>query len=409
MISNVLLLSISNILIGVLSYCVQLILSIQLSAASFAAFTSILSVALIVSAPFSAASYLLSQSIASAQSPSSQRVSQDLFLFLLGVILAVSCLVVMPLLAFMFQGDYLTLKDVTSLDFLILWVIILLTGWQTTLQGIAWGHEDYFAFVFLMLTQISVRIIGSFFFVIGTTSTLAVFAISHIAAILFAAIRLSGFLKGLVLTFPAIRTIKSDFQQALQMSFATGVSVLVLQCDILIANHVLDGKTFASFALAAVFGKSVFFATGALGIAIFPKIAGSQITTRRLLLTIGSTVAIAILAAGVIYFASDLIIEFIYGNKYEMAATYLKLYGFMISPLCIINVIEFAALAKRQYSFSLWLAVLYGFVIGICVLFPSDVYGLITTLTVGNILVAAAMLAYFQFYLARKSNGNRLA
>lgn len=409
MLSNVLLLSISNVLIGVLGYCIQLILSIQLSAAAFAEFTSILSAALIISAPFASASYLVSQSIASERQSSGHQNSQTLFMFLCVIILAVSCLVVSPLLFFIFKGETLTLTDVTAADFFILWVIILLTGWQTALQGVAWGYEDYFAFIGLMLTQIIVRIIGGLFFAIGTTSTLVIFVISHMAAITFASFRLSNFLKGLVFTFPDARALGSDFKHAMKMSFATGVSVLVLQCDILIANRIFDETAFASYALAAVFGKSVFFATGALGIAIFPKVAGSQMTTKKIILTICGTALIALLAACVLYFASDIVIETIYGDKYAMAATYLKLYGFMITPMCLINVIEFAALANKQYSFSALLAVLYGLVIGVCLLFPSDVFGFIAKLTIGNMLVAAALLMYFLFHLLGKTHGNRLA
>lgn len=409
MLSNVLLLSISNVLIGALGYCVQLILSIQLSATAFAEFTSILSTALIISAPFASASYLVSQSVARERQSSSHQNSQNLFVFLCIIICAVSCLIVSPLLFFIFKGETLTLTDVTAADFFILWVIILLTGWQTALQGVTWGYEDYFAYVGLMLTQIIARIIGGLFFAIGTTSTLVIFVISHMAAIMFASLRISNFLKGLVLTFPDARSLGSDFKHAMKMSFATGVSVLVLQCDILIANHILDETAFASYALAAVFGKSVFFATGALGIAIFPKVAGSQIATKKITLIICGTTLIALFAACVLYFASDIVIETIYGDKYAMAATYLKLYGFMITPLCLINVVEYSALANKQYSFSALLAVLYGLLIGVCLLFQSDVFGFISKLTIGNMLVAATLLMYFLFHLMGKNHGNRLA
>ncbi len=142
---------------------------------------------------------------------------------------------------------------------------------------------------------------------------------------------------------------------SLPVILATVSFMIITNIDLVLVKHYFSPEEAGYYAGAAVLGRSVFYLPGVIVMVMFPMISESHTLNEDTygLLNKGLLLTAILAGTGVIsfYVMPEIMITFLFGNKFIEAAPLLKLFGIAMFPLALINIIINFNLARNRSRF----------------------------------------------------------
>jgi len=142
---------------------------------------------------------------------------------------------------------------------------------------------------------------------------------------------------------------------SLPVILATVSFMIITNIDLVLVKHYFSPEEAGYYAGAAVLGRSVLYLPGVIVMVIFPMISESHTLNKDTygLLNKGLLLTAILAGTGMLSFLvmPEIMITFLFGNKFIEAAPLLRLFGVAMFPLALINIIINFNLARNKSRF----------------------------------------------------------
>jgi len=169
------------------------------------------------------------------------------------------------------------------------------------------------------------------------------------------------------------------------------VIFLILSLDIILATKFFPPKLAGQYSALSMLGKMIFFATAAVGKAMFPltseKHEKKENTSKLFKKSILIIASLCILAVLVYAFAPKLVIGILYGSQYIDMAPYLVYSGLALSFLSLSNLILIYGLSTNKLKKSYFLFIFLIIEVVLLSLFHKTILEYILVFMVSNIIM----------------------
>jgi len=158
--------------------------------------------------------------------------------------------------------------------------------------------------------------------------------------------------------------------------------------DILLCSYFLEPLYAKTYIISSVIGKGIIFASISLTTMVYPMLLANKASTKifnfqLLFLSISIVMVFGLSFATILYFFSESLLSFFYLSFDSSSIFILSMYGFVLLPYLIINIVEHFALADDKLFYSWVLIPLILLVFLICIFLKINtfdvlfIYGLV--------------------------------
>lgn len=372
------LLTISNILVGIFGYLFQIAVGRLLTPEEFALFSSIIALYMLLGSPLVFVNMLVVRKISVLRALGQLSGLRNLYshiqkyLFLFSIIS-----IVIAFEAQDFLGIYI--KNVAKSEVLLLGLLFSINLFfainNSFLQGLQFfGLQSATHILF----SVGKLIFGVTFIVAGLSVFGGILGVTVATA--FSVFLGWLFLKSVIKE----GQIESISGGASPKGFNSGgLSILVMsiafalltQFDMILVNWLYTPEQAGMYAAASVLGKAVLYIPSGLVIALFPMVVegavGQKSTLHILRLALATTFFICGILAIIYFHFGGMLIALVYGSAYMGAGDLLRWYGMAMLPLALIIVLEHYLIAHGRALFS-WIFLMISPLQAIAVYFWHD-------------------------------------
>ncbi len=335
------LLGFSTTMANVLGYGFAVVLSRSLGPSDFGALAALLAAALIGSIPGVALQLAVARSSAagSAATEAAEVARWLRIAVVTGVLLMLGTWALAPL-----ADSFLALPSPAP----VLWlgVVLLPTTVTGAFQGRLLGAERHER---LSATYLAV---AGFRFVAGVaaawlgwsiTGALAGAAVASLLACV-----LSAALAGVPSQSPGGSPVPVLLREMGTAASATAAILVLANVDVLLARHYLPAATSGHYAVGSLFTKAAFWAPHFLAVLAYPILARRTAQRRALLIALGLTVAIGLLAVTGAAVVAHVLIDLTTGPAYADIAPLAPAFAVLGMLMAVLQLMVYAGLARRR-------------------------------------------------------------
>ncbi len=282
---------------------------------------------------------------------------------LYGTIVLLIYFAAIPFLAEFLNIESYTELAITGVIAFFSLVGVVFSGALNGMQKFVWQNLSS---VISTLLKFSIAIL-LVFLGFGVNGALFALVIGAIAGIFISYIPLKKLLKT---TKPEKFNTKRIYQYALPVFFSSLFVILLITADQLLVKHFLSSADAGFYAAAGNIAKAIWFSSGFLTAALFPKIASLKArnlnASKILIKAIIYTSLLALIGLTIFYFAPSLVVGVLYGPQYAPISSLIFLFGLGMAFFSLIQLLVVYNLATDRYGFVYILALgLLAEVIGI--------------------------------------------
>ena len=351
--------SLAQILGGILGYVYQILMGRMLLPSEFALFSALMAFFMFLSAPISAMSLLITRKVSEHKGKEILTHSKSLFWFINKLLFFICAFIAAVFWINRSQFmEYLNLSDVVG--FALFQIFLILSIFNAVNSAFFQGLQNFICIAFLGILTVALKILIS-------------------AGLILAGLQLNGALLGIVSSLLFILIIGvvilinqlpdadvrinfrlpiSIFKQAYPVFVAAIATAAMTQLDMVLVNWYFPAEEASLYAAASVLGKAILYLPGGLIVILFPLVSESKARGENSFRIFRQAVVATIICCGTLstlYFLfSDFIINIFFGHRYDGAGNILKWYGFAILPMTLVLIAEHYLIAKGKVLFA-WL------------------------------------------------------
>lgn len=273
-------------------------------------------------------------------------------------------------------------------------------------MGILQGLLEFFFYTFSNLVMASLRIVLPLLAIIIFKFSVTGVMVSVALAIL------SGYLVSffpLKFLFKEKSGEKISWRPLIKFSFETFLTVLgsafLVSIDIILVKHFFSPIEAGVYATGSTLGKIILFSTSPIAQVMFPLIAERQASEKKYLhLLVYALSAVFIFSFGttLLYILFPGLIVSILFPKTPEVASYISLFGVLISIYSLVNVFINFFLSIQKTAMS-YVTLSSGVLLGVLIwFFHSDLYEVLRINILVNLLLLGFMVVYFFITYAKK-------
>ena len=268
------------------------------------------------------------------------------------------CLVIIPiifLLSFFTPdiGDYL---NVSFDKILLIFGCVFMAGLVTVNTGIIQGMQYFRSLSFICAGASVFKFVFAVIFV-----WLGWGVYGALGGLLATNLTILGFSQYIILhtlpqkNNPFIFSFNKIYKYVGALFLANGFMGLMTQVDVVMVKHYFPPMEAGLYASASVIGKAVMYLPGTIVMALFPMVAANQAaghsSTSILAKAVGMTLVLSGGGAFFLYFFSDFIVKFIFGERYLSAVPIMTVFGIAMLPmsLCLLFMNFLLAQSKTRF------------------------------------------------------------
>jgi O-antigen/teichoic acid export membrane protein len=184
------------------------------------------------------------------------------------------------------------------------------------------------------------------------------------------------------------------------------ITMVVVMCniDIVLVRHYCSPDQAGYYATAAILGRIAFFLPSSLLLVLFPSVAKATASEDKdehyFWISLGLTTILTGSVFLVLFFAGEPIIQFVYGDQYNLAAPILKVVTAAMGLLALSHVIFSYSLARSEFSF-LW-PLVGGTIIMVSLVYfyheTAETIAWMLLLSIGIIFVGTVLNRFYLFF-----------
>lgn len=252
-------------LANVMGYVFVALVSATLGPADFGGFSALNTYGVLLAMPAGAFQVVVARRQTRAHRTGDRQVTGLTTSAIVGVVLALATIASAPLLS-----DLLRLDTAWS----VVWMALMLTPMTVTgaLQGVLLGREAYGRLAVVYLVTAGTRMLAAVAAVGWGFAVAEVFAATFVAAAVTLLVALTLSRRKLVPGSRAPRALEV-LDDLVRSNIALGGLMAMSSLDVVLARTVLSDHASGSYALAALFGKVVFWGTQFVALTVVPSVA----------------------------------------------------------------------------------------------------------------------------------------
>ncbi len=295
-----------------------------------------------------------------------------------------------PIAKFMNLDNYTGLIIVGAIGYLSL-LLSILTGALNGLQKFVWQNSLSFVSAVLKLGLAVLLVYLGF----GVNGALIALVIGTTVALVAGFLPLRSELKTKI--SEKINT-KEIYLYAIPVLLASLLPLIAITFDQMLVKHFFSSFDAGHYAAAGNIAKIIWFGSGFLVSALFPKIVSKKAqgrdVSRLLIKGLVYTSLFALIGSGILFATPRLIVLFMYGSEYTDIIPLVGLFGLALGLFSINQVLIMYNLAVEKYKF-LWI-VLLGLLLEITgiILFHSLLSDVVKIILLSQSLVLGGMIWY---------------
>ena len=393
-----LLMTVSGVLGGVLSYTFQLLMGRILTPSDFSVFSASINFVVFLSSFLGAVGMLITRQVAAFQASGIKGVPRFyfwkiqrnlIFLGLMGVLL------VAPFI----ETAQVFLKIQSSYFIWILYCVLIGTFFYSLNYSILQGLEKFYMLAFLAVAPVLAKIIfscGLVYLGYGLEGAFmgVLLALVVMVGCIFASS--SAHIKNSSTHAPNYP--EAQITSLLPTYISTVALAAMSQLDITIVNWYFQADESATFIATAVFGKALLYVSGGFVLVLFPiaaKLHSSKISGRQILLqSLAASLGLGIAVLCIFYFYGNALSEFLYGGKYPGVGRLLPFYGLALFPIVFVILAEHFLLARGKVLFAWIFLVIAPLELLGMHYFHKDLFQIIWVMGFANTLMALIGLTF---------------
>jgi len=183
--------------------------------------------------------------------------------------------------------------------------------------------------------------------------------------------------------------------------WATLCLVVLYNIDIILAKHFLSAEEAGYYAIIALLGKIIFFATGSVGTVIFPIAAKNHAqgkeNKRLLKLSLSIVGLISTIITFVYFIFPKFVVKTLFGASYLAIVPYTGLIGVIFILFSIINILVLYHLSIKRTDFIFILLIGTALEVGLLSYFHQDIKQILTCLISAMTLILISLIIYLKF------------
>ena len=354
-----LLLTIANVLTGMLGYAFQVIMGRMLTPAEFALFSAIMAVSMVFSSPLGTMFMVISRRVSTFRVHRQMAGLRTLY-WRTHQYLAMGGILFLLLMFPLIDQAQIWLKSPSSLPIWMVGVFMVFMSLGMVNNAFFQGTKRFGWLGGIGALAVAFKILFSVLLVAFGFGVGGAMGGVMISAVLV-------WMLSLVLntrSFPASNTAatlpieKFPINTVVPVLVANVAFAIMTQIDMALVNWFFPSDQAGLYAAASVLGKAVLYLPGGLVLALYPMVAENHAQGKgsaRMLMS--SVIIIAVVCGGValIYWiGGNRLISLLYGSGYDGAGELLRWYGFAILPMTLVMVAEHFLIAKGRVLFA-WL------------------------------------------------------
>lgn len=355
-------LTIANVMGGVLGYVYQVIMGRMLGPAEFALFSSVIALIMFLTSPLQAMLMIISRQVTILVVQLNFHAFRKLYWrSILGVIAIGLALILFILI---FTSDLQLLLKSPSVT--VVWILLAIVFFSALFQinnAFFQGEQRFtllasaglaVAFLKIPLGFLGVELgYGVEGALLGIMLALAITWLIGIFAFRWRH------------TKPAIalqsRTKNIKLADVWLVLIANVLFAAMTQLDMVLVNWFFPSEIAGQYAAASVLGKAVLFLSAGVALSLFPMVTEKHFQDISTTHMLRQAVVLVALFSGVLAFLYWLIgpwlVNVFYGKQFVLAGELLRWYGIAIMPMALVMVLKYYLLAKRRFLF-VWLFLL---------------------------------------------------
>lgn len=293
-------------------------------------------------------------------------------------------------------ADFLNLQNVSGVILvgIIAYISVVSAIFSGALNGMhkfVWQNLSSFAFVILKFFVAILLVYLGF----GVNGALVAILIGVIAGLLIAGYPVVKSLKNIM---PEKTETPGIFRYFVIVSFAYLLPILLITFDLIMVKHLFSSAEAGFYAAAGNVAKIIWFGSGFLTGAIFPKAVKLHLSGKKSskILRKGLLYTFVLVAIGVsVYFMiPEFIVSLLYGADYVSVAEIIGVFGLALGIYSLINIIIFYDLAIERYGF-IWILA-FGLILEVVLilLFNENISQIVNCVLASVSVIFVLMLAY---------------
>jgi len=306
------------------------------------------------------------------------------------VVLILFCLAT-PFIANFMNLDSITGLIITGIVAYLSLILTLFIGVLNGMQKFVWQNASSIVSSFLKVTIAVILVMIGF----GVNGALFAIIIGTIAGIFVCYYPIKNSLKN---TIKEKFDTKAIYKYAIPVFIASFFSILLITLDQILVKHYLTSHDAGLYAAASNIGKIIWFGSGFLVGALFPKIVSlksqNKDTSTILIQGILMTLFLASIGCIVYFITPTFIVNILYGKDYIEIVPLIGLFGIGMAFYSLIQIMINYNLAVEKYGFIY--IIIIGFIIEIAgiITYHQTLLDIVKIFTVSNALILGGILIY---------------
>ena len=410
LLKNGLLMTVANLLGGLLGYAFQIFMGRAMGSRDFAIFSATMALTMFLSAPLGALLLFLSRKVSELIVVSGRSV---LLCFYWSVLLRTGLVTVILLLGLVCSANYFAefLKIPTVLDVYVLGLILAFMAVATVNAAFFQGQMFFGLLAFLGVLSVALKLVFSLGFVkadFGVTGGLFGVLLSVIIVWGLGVLENRRRILSSTYKYDEPKVPASDnngTRRIVSILIANLAFVAMTQLDMVLVNKFFDSDEAGIYAAASVLGKAVLYLPGGIVTVLFPLVSEDHLrkksSAKMLLYAVAATIFGCGAAALVYSIWGQYVVDVAFGGRYSGAGQLLGWYGWAMLPMALVMVAEYFLIAKGRVLFA-WLFMIFAPLQIVAISFwHSELWMIICVLGVGGICLS--ILGYWLLWAEYKS------
>ncbi len=349
--------TVANVMTGVLGYAYQVVMGRMLSPKEFALFSAVMALGMFVSAPLGALFMVISRRVAATLAQERLGEAKLLywkthrFLFYTGLAL----LVMLVLFASELQ-QYL--KSPSPVVIWLFGVSVVFGALTQINNAFLQGAGRFFTLGGFGFAGVLVKLALSAALIAGGMGIVGALGGVLISALLvwMAGARVITATLGAQVSSAPTQIEPFDFRSVVPVLVANTAFIGMTQLDMVLVNYYFSSEQAGQYAAASVLGKAVLYLPGGIVYALFPMVAARHAKRESSLHLLGQSVAatfvMCALASLVYWVCGPWLVHLFYGDAYVGAGHLLQWYGLAVLPMALVMVAEYFLIAQGKTLFA---------------------------------------------------------
>ena len=390
------------------NYLYHFLMGRMLGISLYGALESIISVLYIISVPSLTMTLVIVKFVSSHKGKGEHALVQSLYSFVLGKLMLYGSIALgILVLASPFIQSFLHLPSL--LLALLLPVSFFINLFYFLNKSILQGLSSFFKFSVLNFIEAIVKILSAVVLVylgFKVEGAYGAFVLSIAAALIISRIYIKDIVKTIV-TKKATYPYVADLLKFSIPTFVTSLALISLfTTDVILARHFFPGVESGYYAALSVLGKIVYFAVSPIVLVLFPMIsehhARGESYKRLLVLGTIFTLLISALITLIYFFAPEVMILALFGEKYLSIANMLGIFAVFVALLSLAGLFANFYLSIHKTSPSYIVAAAAVFQIILIFLFHKNLAEIIWVSIIITFLLLISLLLYYPHAASKK-------